>query len=51
MTTLTLELSEEKALELIREAMRFEIFKGYLEAKRDDDLLYVKEIKKIINAE
>ena len=49
MVQITVEISNEEIKELIRSSMKMDIFEGYLSTKEGSDLLYVRDIKKILS--
>ena len=48
MVSMTVELSNEEIKELLRSSMKMDIFEGFLNTKDNSDLLYVRDIKKIL---
>ena len=48
MVSMTVELSNEEIKEILGSAMKIDVFKGFLNTKDNSDLLYVRDIKKIL---
>ena len=49
MVSITLELSEDEFKELFKSSMKQDLFESYLSAKEGSDLMYVRDIRKMLN--
>ena len=51
MSTLAIELSEEKVMKLIKDSLKLSIVQEYLNTKKEEEYMNVEVIRKIIKAE